>query len=176
MINSEDSEAILLDAPNSNYYPSYWKVRFNPSDMTYTTEEVDQVDFVAQENMYIVGNGFVDYPDLNWNPEEAILMDNHSVHGYGEHIFTKEGLAFSDAVSLKFIGQNTGWSPVDVGFDEAYLEDAEPDTDGWQTIEPISWVPTKSGDGTADLKFNNQEGTYTVLYDHFAERALIWKE
>lgn len=144
--------------------------------MTYTTEEVDQTGFEAQDNMYIVGSGFTDYPLLDWNPEEAILMDNHSVHGYGEHIFTKDGLAFSEAVSIKFIGQNTGWSPLDVGFDETYLVDADATTDGWQTLEPVSWIPTKSGDGTADLKFIEQAGTYTVLYDHFAKRALIWKE
>lgn len=175
MENSESSQAILLDAASSSFYPAYFKVRFNPYDMQYTSEEIDQSGFADQPTMFIVGSGFTDYPNLDWNPEEAIPMVKNP-YDYGSHIFLAENLSFSDAVALKFIGQNDGWSPVDVGFDTDYITDVDDAEGGYQVLEPISWVPTKSGDGTADLKFVNQAGLYTVLYDHFAQRAIIWKE
>jgi len=175
MVNAEDSQALILDAGSSSYYPAYFEVRFNPYDLEYTSEEVDQAGFTPQATMYIVGNGFPDYPDLDWDPAEAIPMEKNP-WGFGEHMFLVEGLTFSDDVSLKFIGQNDGWSPVDVGFDTDYIIDIDEGAGGYQVMEPVSWVPTKSGDGTADLKFVNQAGAYSVLYDHFAKRALIWKE
>jgi hypothetical protein len=175
MINDQSSQPILLDAAGSAYYPGYFRVRFNPYELTYSSEEVDQAGFAAQETMYIVGSGFEDYPDLDWNPEEAIPMERNP-YGFGEHIFIVEGLKFSEEVSLKFIGQNDGWNPLDVGFDEAYIVDIDPDNSGYQVTEPVNWLPTKSGSGSADLKFSGQAGNYTVMYDHFAQRALIWQE
>jgi hypothetical protein len=174
MVNAEDSAPILLDAAGSNFYPAYFKVRFNPYNMQYTTEEVDQTGFELQETMFIVGNGFTDYPALDWNPEEAIPMERNP-SGFGDHIFLIEGLQFSDNVSLKFIGQNTGWGPLDIGFDPDYIV-GEQDGGGFQVVDPISWLPTRSGSGSADLKFTDQAGSYTILYDHFAGRAIIWKE
>jgi hypothetical protein len=175
MVNAEDSQPILLDAVASSYYPAYFNVRFNPYNLEYTVEEIDQAGFTPQPTMYIVGAGFPEYPDLDWNPEEAIpLVQNPD--GYGEHIFAIYGIQFSDDVSLKFIGQNDGWGPVDIGFDVDYITDIDEDLGGYQVMEPVSWIPTKSGDGTADLKFVGQAGTYTVLFDNFAKRALIWME
>lgn len=174
MENAEDSDPILLDAAASSFYPAYFKVRFNPYSMEYTTQEVDQTGFELQEAMYIVGNGFVDYPALDWNPEEAIPMERNP-YGLGEHIFLIEGLQFSDNVSLKFIGQNTGWGPLDIGFDSDHIV-GEQDGGGFQVSDPVSWLPTRSGNGSADLKFTDQPGAYTILYDHFAGRAIIWKE
>jgi hypothetical protein len=175
MVNAEDSQPVILDAAGSSYYPAYFNVRFNPYNLEYSVEEVDQAGFTPQPTMYIVGAGFPGYPDLDWNPEEAIPMEQNP-DGYGEHIFAIYGLEFSENVSLKFIGQNDGWGPVDVGFDTDYITDMDETTGGYQVQEPISWIPTKSGDGTADLKFVDQAGTYTILYDHFAKRAIIWKE
>lgn len=175
MLNDEGSQPILLDAGSSSFYPAYFKVRFNPYDMQFTSEEIDQTGFAGQETMYIVGAGFPDYPDLDWNPEAAIPMERNP-YGFGDHIYLIESLSFSDDVSLKFIGQNDGWSPVDVGFDTDYISDIDEETGGLQVQAPVSWVPTKSGDGTADLKFVGQAGAYTVLYDHFAKRAIVWME
>jgi hypothetical protein len=175
MVNNESSQPLIMDAASSLYYPAYFKVRFNPYDLEYTVEEIDQAGFPVQETMYIVGTGFSDYPLLDWNPSEAIPMERNP-YGYGDHIFLIEGLQFSESVAIKFIGQNDGWGPVDVGFDEDYISDIDENESGYQVLEPISWMPTKSGDGTADLKFVDQAGAYTILYDHFAQRALIWKE
>jgi len=175
MINAESSQPLLLDAASSSFYPAYFNLRFNPYDLEYTVKEIDQSGFQTQETMFIVGSGFTDYPNLDWNPEEAIPMERNP-YGYGDQIFLAEGLNFSESVALKFIGQNDGWSPVDVGFDENFIIDIDENEGGYQVMEPVSWAPTKSGDGTADLKFAGQAGTYTVLYDHFAQRALIWKE
>jgi hypothetical protein len=175
MVNAENSEPIVLDAAASIYYPAYFKVRFNPYDLQYAAEEVDQAGPISQEAMYIVGAGFPEYPALDWNPEEAIPLVRNP-DGFGEHIFAIYSIEFSDDVSLKFIGQNDGWGPVDVGFNTDYIVDIDEGLGGYQVQEPVSWVPTKSGDGTADLKFVDQAGFYTVLYDHFAKRAIIWKE
>jgi hypothetical protein len=174
MINSEDSQAILLDAASSNAYPAYFNVRFNPIEMSYTSEEVI-MDIPVQETMYIVGSGFTDYPDLDWNTEAAIPMVANP-YDFGENIFEIYSLQFSDDVSLKFIGQTDSWEPLDIGFDENYIVDVDAGTNGYQVNAPISWIPTASGDGTADLKFVNQAGFYTIMYDHYAKRVIIWKE
>ncbi len=172
MINSEDSHGILLDGLSKN--PAYYTVRFNPYDMAWTAEEVVP-DIPVQSEMYIVGKGFPAYPDLDWNTEEAIPMVANP-DGWGEHIFVIYELEFSDAVDMKFIGQTDGWEPIDIGFDTDYIVDEDTGVDGYQVSAPISWIPTKSGSETADLKFVNQAGKYTVVYDHFAQRAVIWLE
>ena len=92
---------------------------------------------------------------LDWNPDAAIKMTKNP-YDFGEHIFIIEGLKFSDAVDLKFIGQNTGWGPYDAGFEV-----------GGEMTAPVSWAKIKEGDGSADLKFKDQAGTYTVLFDYY---------
>ena len=161
MINSDASEALILDDKGKN--PAYYRLRFNPYTLEYTAEELIP-DIPVQANMYIVGNGYPGYPNLDWNTEEAIPMAGN-YYEYGEHIFGIEALEFSNDVSLKFIGQTDGWAPLDVGFEV-----------GGEVQAPISWVKCKQGDGTADLKFKEQAGNYTVVYDHFLKRALVWKE
>ncbi|WP_430814685.1 hypothetical protein [Carboxylicivirga sp. RSCT41] len=162
MLNDESSATILLGANGAN--PAYKKVRFNPYIMQYSVEDITDV-VTPRTEMYIVGNGYPGYPDLNWNTEAAIPMTQNP-YGYGEHIFLIEGLEFSDDVSLKFIGQTDGWGPYDAGFDVSEQE----------VTAPVSWVKIKEGDGSKDLKFKNQAGTYTVLYDYYLKRALIWQE
>lgn len=161
MLNDESSATILLGANGGN--PAYKKVRFNPYSMQYTVEDLTEV-VTPRTEMYIIGKGFTDYPNLDWNPEEAIPMTANP-NGYGEHIFMISGLKFADEVDLKFIGQTDGWA-YDAGFD---VEEQE-------VTAPISWAKIKEGDGSKDLKFKDQAGTYTVLYDYYLKRALIWKE
>ncbi|MCG8581921.1 MAG: hypothetical protein MI866_18485 [Bacteroidales bacterium] len=161
MLNDESSAAILLGANGAN--PAYKKVRFNPYIMQYTVEDITDM-VTPRTEMYIVGNGYPAYPDLDWNTEAAIPMTQNP-YGYGEHIFLIEGLEFSDDVSLKFIGQTTGWD-YDAGFD----------VENQEVTAPVTWVKIKEGSGTKDLKFKNQAGTYTVLYDYYLKRALIWQE
>ena len=170
--DAADGDPMIL--PDLGKNPAYYLVRFNPNTMDYSLEEIVPSD-PAPAEMFIVGKGFTDYPNLDWNPEEAIPMTANP-YEYGEYQFLAEGLNFSADVAIKFIGQNTGWSPIDVGFDETYLEDADSGTDGWQIIAPANWKPTKAGDGTADLKFVDQAGAYTVYFDYFLMRAVIWPE
>ena len=161
MINDENSETIWLQANGGN--PAYKWVRFNPYLKEFSVEDMTDV-VEPRAEMYIVGKGFPGYPNLDWNPEEAIPL-NANYYGYGEHIFGVDGLEFSGDVDLKFIGQNTGWGPYDAGF-----------VDGGEVTAPVSWVPIQEGDGSAHLTFKNQEGTYTVLFDYYARRAIIWRE
>lgn len=160
MVNAESSAMIDLNATGN---PDYYKVRFNPYTKEYNVEKLTN-DLSARTEMYIVGNGYPDYPELNWNTDKAIAM-TPNYKGYGEHIFGIEGLKFSDDVSLKFVGQNDGSWAYDAGFVE-----------GGEVTAPISWRKIKEGSGSADLKFKEQAGSYTVIYDYFAKRAIIWKE
>lgn len=162
MLNDQESQPVLLGANGGN--PAYKTIRFNPYQMQYSVEDYSTT-VEPREEMYIVGNGFPDYPDLDWNPEAAIKMVKNP-YDYGEHIYIAEGLKFSENVSIKFIGQNTGWSPYDAGFD----------IDEQYVTAPVTWVKIKVGDGSKDLKFENQAGTYTVLYDYYLGRVVIWKE
>jgi hypothetical protein len=161
MINDENSAAVKLPVNGAN--PAYYNLRFNPYQMQYEYLQLTSVIDPLPE-LYIVGKGFVDYPDLDWNPEAAIKMTKNP-WDYGEHVFLIENLEFSDAIDIKFIGQNTGWGPYDAGFET-----------GGEVTAPISWIKIKEGDGTADLKFRDQPGKYTVLFDYYLKRACIWKE
>ncbi len=161
MLNDENSAAVKLPVNGAN--PAYYNLRFNPYQMKYEAEQLTAVIEDIPE-LYIVGKGFVDYPDLDWNPDAAIKMEKNP-WDYGEHIFLIENLKFSDAVDLKFIGQNTGWGPYDAGF-----------VNGGEMMAPVSWAKVKEGDGSADLKFIDQAGSYTVLFDYYLKRACVWKE
>jgi hypothetical protein len=161
MINDENSAAVILPANGAN--PAYYNLRFNPYQLKYEASVLtDVVEDIPE--LYIVGKGFPDYPDLDWNPDAAIPMEKNP-WDYGEHIFIIEGLKFSEAVDLKFIGQNTGWGPYDAGF-----------VNGGEMTAPVSWTKIKEGDGSSDLKFIDQPGTYTVLFDYYLKRASVWKE
>jgi hypothetical protein len=161
MVNDENSAAVKLPVDGGN--PAYYNLRFNPYQMKYEyTRLTDVIESIPE--LYIVGKGFVDYPDLDWNPSAAIKMTKNP-WDFGEHIFLIENLVFSDEVDLKFIGQNTGWGPYDAGFEV-----------GGEVEAPQTWVKIKEGDGTADLKFRGQAGSYTILFDYYLKRACIWKE
>lgn len=161
MVNDVNSAAVKLPVNGAN--PAYYNLRFNPYQMKYEAEQLTAVIEDIPE-LYIVGKGFVDYPDLDWNPDAAIKMEKNP-WDFGEHIFIIENLKFSDAVDLKFIGQNTGWSPYDAGF-----------VSGGEVTAPVNWAKIKEGDGSADLKFIDQAGSYTVLFDYYLKRACVWKE
>ncbi|MFT6855658.1 MAG: hypothetical protein ACJA0X_001632 [Cyclobacteriaceae bacterium] len=160
MQNSEESQTILLPVNGKN--PVYHTVRFNPNTLEYTAVELIP-EMEIQETMYIVGSGFTDYPNLDWNPEQAIEMTRNP-YEYGDYQFLVEGLVFSDDVSLKFLGQNDGWGPIDMGFAGESRE----------VLAPQNWVVLVEGDGTSDLKFKDQAGTYTIYLDYFLKRAVIW--
>lgn len=161
MLNDNSSAPVKLAANGAN--PAYYNLRFNPYQMKYEANQLTEVIQGIPE-LYIVGKGFPDYPQLDWNPDAAIKMTKNP-YDFGEHIFIIEGLKFSDAVDLKFIGQNSGWGPYDAGF-----------VTGGEVQAPVSWAKIKEGDGSADLKFKNQAGSYTVLFDYYLKRACIWKE
>lgn len=162
MLNDENSATVIL--PNTGGNPTYYRVRFNPNTEEYNYEEIVP-DIEVQETMFIVGSGFPDYPELDWNPEAAIPMTQNP-YEFGEYQFLVEGLQFSDNVAIKFIGQNDGWGPIDLGFDGESRE----------VTGPQNWKILVEGDGTADLKFVDQAGTYTVYLDYFLKRAVIWPE
>jgi hypothetical protein len=162
MVNDESSATVVL--PDMDKNPAYYRVRFNPNTLEYNYEELIP-DMEVHDKMYIVGSGFTDYPNLDWNPEEAIEM-THNPYEYGVYQFTAEGVMFSDDVAIKFIGQNDGWGPIDMGFAGESRE----------VTAPQNWVVLVEGDGTADLKFKDQAGTYTIYLDYFLKRAVIWPE
>ncbi|ALJ05683.1 hypothetical protein APS56_11350 [Pseudalgibacter alginicilyticus] len=151
IINSQDSGTI--EFPEEGYY----HVEFNPYTLEYTYEKME-VDVDVKENMYLMGNGFAGY-DLDWNPADAIPMEKDS--NGNPYVFTIN-VEITEDTSLKFIGQTDGWSPFDCGFEV-----------GGETILPVNYIKCKTGDGSQDLKFKNQAGTYTITFDYFLLRATI---
>ena len=153
IINSQDSEVIEFDQGDG-----YYRVKFNPYSLEYTYELMT-VDVEVRNEMYIVGNGYPDYPNLDWNPEAAIPMD---ADPWGNPYVFTAWIQISDDTSLKFIGQNTGWDPYDCGFEE-----------GGEVQFPVNYVKNKVGGGTADLKFKGQPGWYYINFDYFLLRTTI---
>jgi hypothetical protein len=152
MENSGSSDGIPAPAPG------YYTVWFEPATLTY--EIYDLTTDNAYTEMFIVGKGYVDYPDLDWNPEAAIPMEIN-FQGGGDYVFGLECLEFGDAVDMKFLGQ-TSWEGLDVGF-----------VIGGEQTAPVVWAQTTSGDGTADLKINGQAGFYDVTFDYLINRASV---
>lgn len=151
IINSQDSGTIEFAEDG------YYHVEFNPYTLAYTYKKME-VDVEIKENMYLMGNGFVGY-DLDWNPADAIPMEKDTKGN--PYVFTVN-VEISEDTSLKFIGQTDGWSPFDCGFEV-----------GGETTLPVNYVKCKSGDGSQDLKFKEQAGTYTITFDYFLLRATI---
>lgn len=151
IINSQESEAIEL--PDGD---GYYRVTFNPYQLDYSYEQLT-VDIDQRDEMYLVGKGFVGY-DLDWNPADAIPMTRDSNNPY---VFSID-IEFNDEVDLKYLGQNDGWGPYDAGFE----------TGGEQQL-PINYVEGVTGDGSPDLKFREQAGTYRITYDYFLLRTTI---
>lgn len=116
--------------------------------------------------MYIVGKGFVDYPDLDWSPENAIAMDAN-FQDKGDYVFGLECLQFGDAVDLKFLGQKA-WADSESATDL----DAGFVVGGEQTA-PIIWAQADVGDGSSDLKLVDQAGFYDVSFDYVANRINV---
>ena len=88
MINDESSAAVKLPVNGAN--PAYYILRFNPYHMKYEyTQITDVIESIPE--LYIVGKGFVDYPDLDWNPSAAIKMTKNP-WDFGEHIFPSKTL------------------------------------------------------------------------------------
>ncbi|MDH3321935.1 MAG: DUF4625 domain-containing protein [Flavobacteriaceae bacterium] len=153
MINSQDSQEINFDLGDG-----YYRVKFNPYTLEYTYELMT-VDVEVKDSMYIVGNGYPDYPGLDWNPDGAIKMDPD---GWGNPYVFSAWIQISDDTSLKFIGQNDGWEPYDCGFVE-----------GGEVQFPVNYVKNKAGSGSNDLKFKGQAGWYWVQFDYFLLRTTI---
>lgn len=149
--NSQDSEGIEL--PDGD---GYYRVTFNPYQLDYSYEKMT-VDIDQKDEMYLVGKGFVGY-DLDWSPADAIPMTKDSNNPY---VFTID-IEFSDEVDLKYLGQNDGWGPYDAGFEV-----------GGEQQLPVNYVKGVTGDGSPDLKFRQQAGTYRVNYDYFLLRTTI---
>ncbi|UMB59169.1 SusF/SusE family outer membrane protein [Lutibacter sp. A80] len=151
IINSQSSGTIEFDEDG------YYHVEFNPYTLEYTYEKME-IDVEIKENMYLMGNGFAGY-DLDWNPADAIPMEKDS--NGNPYVFTIN-IEITEDTSLKFIGQTDGWEPFDCGFEV-----------GGETILPVNYVKCKAGDGSQDLKFKDQAGTYTITFDYFLLRATI---
>lgn len=158
LVNHEDSgELNFPDLTFDDNWGAYVRIYLNPYTMEYRYEQMT-VDIAVEDDMYLMGNGFVGY-DLDWNPADAIPMD---ADPWGNPYVFTSWIEISEDTSLKFIGQTDGWGPLDIGFE----------TGGELTL-PLNYVKTKSGDGSADAKFKGQAGWYYITFDYFLNRATI---
>jgi len=151
IINSQDSQGINF--PDGD---GYYRITFNPYELEYTYQKLT-IDIAEEEDMYLMGKGFVGY-NLDWNPTDAIAMTKDSNNPF---VFSVQ-VEFSNEVDLKFIGQNDGWGPYDAGFEV-----------GGEQQLPINYVKGVTGDGSPDIKFFDQPGSYQIKYDYFLLRTSI---
>lgn len=141
-----DDSSIPFDLPPMGLNPAYHTVRFNIE--TLETEFTNIPDnTTARTDMSVVIDGV-----------ETALEANF--YWYGEHLFGAETVALDDDVEISF----TGTGGYSVGFEN-----------GGARNEPISWT-NMVVDGGSSLTLSGQAGNYTILYDDFAKKAVIWKE
>ncbi|MCU4677392.1 SusF/SusE family outer membrane protein [Catenovulum sp. 2E275] len=154
MENSSSSDGVPAPAPG------YYTVRFNPSLLSYSIEAIDLSQHSLLDELYIVGKGFVDYPELDWSVENSIPMIR-DINSSGDYVFGIECLQLSDEVDMKFVGQ-LDWDGLDAGF-----------VNGGEQTAPIVWAKADIGSGTSDLKLNGQAGFYDVTFDYLIERISV---
>ncbi|MGL1888128.1 MAG: DUF4625 domain-containing protein [Reichenbachiella sp.] len=141
-----DESSIAFDLPPMDLNPAYYTVRFNLE--TLATEFTHLEDnTTARTDMSIVIDGV-----------ETALGANF--YSYGEHLFGAESVVLDDEVEISFSGSGD----YTVGFEN-----------GGARNEPISWT-NMVVDGGASMTLSGQAGNYTILYDDFAKKAVIWKE
>mgnify|MGYP006108069925 FL=1 len=150
IINAQNSEAIGFTDGDG-----YYSVKFNPYSLAYTSEKMTN-NTTAEDEMYIVGKGYVGY-GLDWSPSDAIQMQRDSSN---PHVFSVD-LEFSDEVDLKFIAQKD-WGPFNCGF-----------VIGGDAQLPINYAENVLGDSSADIKFKVQAGNYRITFDYFLLRTTI---
>lgn len=160
IVYSTDAEPITVAEAG------YYTIKFNISSLTYTVEALDTSSLTEYDEMYITGKGFVDYPDLNWDVENAIALTKN-FQGLGQHVFGIEGLKFSDAVQLKILSERS-WDDLDIGFVDASVYN--------KSGADFYWGETISGDGTPHLAYNGAAGEYTLIFDYAANRATLFKD
>jgi hypothetical protein len=151
IINAQDSEGIGFPEGNG-----YYRLRFNPYTLQYTYETMP-VNVEQRNEMYVMGTGYVGF-NLNWNPSDGIAMVQNPNNPYQFSV----DIEFSEAVDLKFLGQNSGWGPYDCGFQV-----------GGETLLPVNYVKNQEGDGSPDKKFMDQPGNYRIVFDYFLLRTSI---
>jgi len=159
IVLSKDS--ISIKVPSAGYYD----VKFNISSLQYSVVASDLTTLTPRENMYVVGSGFPQYPNMNWSPENGIPLKKN-FNGMGEHVFGIEGLAFSDAVELKIIS-DLSWNGLDIGFVDAATYN--------QTAANFFGGETITGSGTPNLAYKGAAGQYTLIFDYAAGRATLFK-
>ncbi|MGL1958733.1 MAG: hypothetical protein OCD00_15620 [Colwellia sp.] len=154
MVNSGSSNGIPAPAPG------YYNVNFDTDALQYTIEAIDLAANPVRTEMYIIGKGYVAYPDHEWNTDDAIPL-TANFQDQGDYVFGYECLELSDAVEMKFIGQK-GWDGLDAGF-----------VNGGEQIAPIVWAKANTASGSADLKLIDQAGFYDVSFDYLINRINV---
>ncbi|WNC67720.1 SusF/SusE family outer membrane protein [Thalassotalea nanhaiensis] len=144
--------------------PGYYEVWFAPESLSYVLYGIDSSSTNVRTEMYIVGKGFVDYPELDWSPDNAIPMTSN-FQDRGEYVFGYECLQLSDAVDIKFLGQQA-WAETETDLDVGFVI-------GGEQTAPIIWTQADVGDGSADLKLVDQAGFYNVSFDYLANRINV---
>jgi|GEM_PF-4901519 len=154
MINSGSSAGIPAPAPG------YYVLRFNPESLAYSITAIDLEANPTRSEMFIVGKGYVDYPDLDWSVENAIPM-SRDFQERGDYVFGLECLEFGSAVDMKFLGQ-LGWDGLDAGF-----------VNGGEQTAPLVGVKADVVGDTSDLKLIDQPGFYDVSFDYLINRVNV---
>jgi hypothetical protein len=154
MANSDSSRGIPAPAPG------YYNVNFDTDVLQYNIAAIDLAANPARTEMYIVGKGYVEYPELDWSIENSIPL-TINFNGEGDYVFGIECLELSDAVDMKFVGQ-LSWEGLDAGF-----------ANGGEQTAPIIWAKANVESDSSDLKLIDQAGFYDVSFDYLINRINV---
>lgn len=138
----------------------YYRIRFNTLDLTYAVSTLASPDPTrAPLQVAIVGRGFTDYPDMNWQNAlpNIILLDKSTSNPY---VFTKNvkvGIPAGQSYNTTqfILTSNNGWSLPYWRFDNG--RDPE--------------ITVYDGGDNVDIPITSTPVTYKVTFDAYLNRC-----
>ena len=150
---SNDDEGGFYNTHGLLYYesPGKYMITYDAAANTLTVTMTDAPE-PPDEGLFIIGHGYPENPEVNWNPSEAIPMTEGAS---GE--FSITGLAVGQYAELKFIGQKS-WAPDNYGWaSKDTLDVPTGEIVNSNSSEPFVFAQS----GYYDITFNENDLTYT---------------
>jgi len=143
---SDEDEGGFYNTHGLLYYesPGEYMITYNVTENTLTVTMTDAAEPPA-DGLFITGNGYPDYPEVNWGTNNVISMTEGAS---GEYSITD--LAVVQYAELKFIGQKS-WAP---------------DNYGWASKDTLD-VPTGAivNSNSSEPFVFAQSGYYDITFD-----------
>ncbi len=150
---SDEDEGGFYNTHGLLYYesPGEYMITYKVAENTLTVTMTDAPE-PPEEGLFITGNGYPDYPEVNWGTTNVISMTEGAA---GE--FSITGLAVMQYAELKFIGQKS-WSPDNYGWaTKETLDLPTGEIVNSNSSEPFVFAQS----GYYDISFNENDLSYT---------------